>query len=264
MPTSDWPSIALFVLVSALLFCVRVACAQDVPAETLLQSNALFAQGKRELDANQLPAACASFAESYRLVPRGGTLLNLGLCREREGRSEEAWRVLRAALAVAQREGREDRVPLAREHIGALEAQLSFAAIALPHDVDPSLVALRLDGAAIAREEWNAVPLAPGEHVFSAEAVGFESWSTKIVIGAAPSRLVVSIGPLVPHSALGLESPPPSYRPYSGPYSSYAPPPPPFREDESVRAARLARQRLALEGWFTELSMLVTATRDDD
>ncbi|HEX5661075.1 MAG TPA: hypothetical protein VFX59_27980 [Polyangiales bacterium] len=261
MPTSDWPSVVLYVLIATLLLCVRVACAQDVPAETLLQSNALFAQGKRELDANQVPAACASFAESYRLLPRGGTLLNLGLCREREGRTAEAWRVLRAAQAVAQREGRDDRIPLAREHIALLEAQLTFAALALPHDIDPSLVALRLDGGAIAREEWNAVPLEPGEHVFSAEALGFQSWSTKLAIGAAPARIVVSIGPLVPNTALALENPAPTYQPYTGPYA-YAP----LRkaEDPGERAARLERQRLALEGWFAEFGMLITVTRDED
>jgi hypothetical protein len=257
MPTSDWPSVLLFVLVTALLFCVRVACAQDVPAETLLQSNALFAQGKRELDANQVPAACASFAESYRLLPRGGTLLNLGLCREREGRSAEAWRVLRAAQAIAQREGRDDRIPLAREHIAALEAQLTFAAIALPHDIDPSLVALRLDGNAIAREEWNAVPLEPGQHVFSAEALGFQSWATKLEIGQAPARIVVPIGPLVPNTALDLESPTPVYRPYIAP--------PRKQEDPSEHAARLDRQRLALEGWFVEAGLhVVGAPWTDD
>ncbi len=262
MPTSDWPSVALFVLISALLFCVRVACAQDVAPETLLQSNALFAQGKRELDANQVPAACTAFAESYRLLPRGGTLLNLGLCREREGRLAEAWRVLRAALAVAQREGREDRIPLAREHIAALEAQLSFASLALPHDVDPSLVAVRLDGNAVPREEWNAVPLEPGERVFSAEAVGFESWTTKLHIGGAPSRLVVPIGPLVAATALALEIPTPTPG-YVSPYETNVRPAP--REDPAVREARRLQQRLALEGWFLEAGLLINATpRTDD
>jgi hypothetical protein len=254
---------AMLRLLILILLCVQVASAQDAPPETLLQSNALFAQGKRELDENQVAAACASFAESYRLLPRGGTLLNLGLCREREGQLAEAWRILRAALAIAQREGREDRVPLAREHIGVLESQLSFAALALPHDIDPSLVALRLDGSAIAREEWNGVPLAPGQHTFSAEAVGFQSWSTTLSIGAAPQRLVVSIGPLVPNSALALESPPnvqtmPFYQPYGTPYF-VAP-----KEDPAAREARLAEQRLALEGWFLELAIGVTASRSGD
>ncbi|HEY6881442.1 MAG TPA: hypothetical protein VI299_25630 [Polyangiales bacterium] len=242
------------------LFCASVAGAQEVPPETLLSSNALFAQGKRELSANQIPAACASFAESHRLLPRGGTLLNLGLCREQEGQLAEAWRVLRAALAVAQREAREDRVPLAREHIAALESRLSFASVALPHDIDPSLVALRLDGGAIAREEWNGVPLAPGEHTFSAEAVGFQRWSTKLTIGEVPTRLVVPIGPLVPTAALPLETPPEAKLPSPQPLSTT-----PLHvdrpEDPAVRSARLAEQRLALEGWFVELGIGFTGSR---
>jgi hypothetical protein len=208
-------------------------------------------------------------------MPRGGTLLNLGLCREREGRLAEAWRLLRAALSVAQREGRDDRVPLAREHIAALEGQLSFAAIALPHDIDPSLVALRLDGGAILREEWTGVPLEPGEHVVSAEAVGFQSWSTKFSIGSVPSRLVVPIGPLVPNSALALDAPRsgPTASPGSGYTGNYQPypylqqqPSYPQRkpEDPAERQARLVQQRLALEGWFAELGIGVTTSREGD
>jgi hypothetical protein len=263
-------------LLCALVLWPSAGRAQDVPAETLLQSNAMFAQGKRELDAGQVAAACSAFSESYRLMPRGGTLLNLGLCREREGRLAEAWRLLRAALSVAQREGRDDRVPLAREHIAALEGQLSFAAIALPHDIDPSLVALRLDGGAILREEWTGVPLEPGEHVVSAEAVGFQSWSTKFSIGSVPSRLVVSIGPLVPNSALALDAPPsgptsypgsaayapPGYAPYPSLPAQYAGRAEP--EDPQKLAARLAERRLALEGWFVEAALGVTATRYSD
>jgi hypothetical protein len=236
--------------------------AQSVAPETLLQSNAMFAQGKRELAQGQTAAACVSFAQSFRLVPRGGTLLNLGLCREQEGSLSEAYRLLRSALTVAQREGREDRVPLAREHIAALESRLSFAALALPHDIDPSLVALRVDSGAIAQEEWTGVPLEPGEHVLTAEAVGFESWSTKLSVGTTPARLVVPIGPLSPTAGPGAAS-----------AAARAPAPPaahplapvayePLRKPEAsaARAARAAVQRAALEGWFVEASLGITAS----
>jgi hypothetical protein len=272
MPTSDWPPLACrrgatWITLAWLLMVSSARAQDDVSPETLLQSNALFADGKRELDAGNVGAGCAAFAESYRLLPRGGTLLNLGLCREREGRLAEAWRVLRAALATAQRDGRDDRIPLAREHIAALEGQLSFAALALPHDVDPSLVALRLDGAAIPREEWNAVPLQPGEHVVSAEAVGFQSWATKLTVGPAPARLMVSVGPL---TAVGQREPLPQAMPMYvpaptyGPAPTYALPPPRVQEAPEARALRLEEQRLAAEGWFLEASLGVTASHLED
>ena len=252
--------------------------AQEVAPETLLQSNALFAQGKRELEAGATAAACASFAESYRLVPRGGTLLNLGLCHEQAGQLSAAWRALRQALAIATAEGRADRIPLAREHIAAVESRLSWLALSLPHDVDPSWVALRLDGAAVAHEEWAAVPVEPGQHLLTAEALGFESWSSNVTVSAAQTHLSVPIGPLVarradaaattpavvpvPVPAVGAaaaSSAPPYVPP---PYSSY---PPPYPQAERTRdPALLAEQRAARESWFAELSVGTTGASTDD
>ncbi|MDB4973358.1 MAG: hypothetical protein JWN48_1699 [Myxococcaceae bacterium] len=285
-------------LTCALLLAPAQLSAQDVAPETLMQSNALFAQGKRALETGQTAAACASFAESFRLLPRGGTLLNLGLCREQEGRASEAWRVLRSALTVAQRDGRSDRVPIAQEHIARLEGRLSFVALSLPHDVDPSWVALRLDGSPISREEWAGVPLEPGEHLLSAEALGFETWSTKLTIGQTPVRLVVPIGPLVarpspnetpdalraaapptpPSVPASTPSVPASTPPAQAPATSAAGAPPPYpytagapvyypplpQEDPAARAARIAERQAAREGWFVEGSLGITASKSSD
>jgi len=253
--------------------------AQEVAPETLLQSNALFAQGKREYAAGEITAACASFSESYRLLPRGGTVLNLGLCQEQAGQLSAAWRTLRRALAVATAEGRTDRVPLTQEHISAVESKLSWIALFLPHDVDPSWVALRLDGAPVPHEEWAAIPVEPGERVLTAEALGFESWSTHVSVRAPQQRLSVAIGPLVPRRADGAAGPtaapvpapwppvspaePGQPQPYVPlPYGSYAPPPPPAKPPRDP--ALLAEQRAAHESWIAELGVGPPIGSDDD
>ncbi|MEY4508459.1 MAG: hypothetical protein RLZZ450_581 [Pseudomonadota bacterium] len=255
------------------------AIAQDVAPETLLQSNALFAQGKRELEAGATVAACVSFSESYRLVPRGGTLLNLGLCHEQAGHLSEAWRTLRLALSTAAAEGRSDRIPLASEHIAAVESKLSWVSLSLPHDVDPSLVAVRLDGAPIAHGEWGAVPLEVGEHVLTAEALGFESWSQKVVISAPQLRLHVGVGPLTsrhgdtptttltatPSPVPPAAAPPPGQPvPYATPYGPYSFPAYPQRTRRTLDPVLLAEQRAARETWFTELAIGVTGSADND
>jgi Flp pilus assembly protein TadD len=97
------------------------------PDEPTARSNGLFAEGKRLLSKGDVPAACARFAESHRLAPRGGTLLNLGLCHEREGKLEDARRELAEALIRAQKDGRADREPIAREHLAAVESRLAGA-----------------------------------------------------------------------------------------------------------------------------------------
>jgi hypothetical protein len=256
-----------------------LARAEEVTADALLQSNALFAQGKREIAAGATVAACVSFAESYRLLPRGGTLLNLGLCHEQAGHLSEAWRTLRLALTTATAEGRTDRIPLASEHIAAVESKLSWVALSLPHDVDPSLVAVRLDGAPVAPAEWGAVPLEVGEHVLTAEALGFESWSQRLAIPSPQTRLHVGVGPLIARRSedvsapvatsptpagqgASTEAPRPNHPvPYTTPYASFAPYPPAPRYRDPVL---LAEQRAARETWFVEVGVGVTDATDDD
>jgi tetratricopeptide (TPR) repeat protein len=97
------------------------------PGDPLRRANELFALGKRALSRGDLPAACAHFEESQRLAPRGGTLLNLALCHEQQGKLAEAARELREALAAAQKDGRVDREPIAREHLAAIEKRLAAA-----------------------------------------------------------------------------------------------------------------------------------------
>jgi len=97
-------------------------------ADTLARADALFAEGRRLLEKGAAAAACARFQESNALAPRGGTALNLGLCLEQVGDFGGARVALQAALARALDDGRTDRVPIAREHLAAVESRLARAA----------------------------------------------------------------------------------------------------------------------------------------
>ena len=97
-------------------------------AEALARADALFAEGRRLLETGAAAAACARFQESNALAPRGGTALNLGLCLEQVGDLDGARVALQAALARALEDGRTDRVPIAREHLAAVDSRLARAA----------------------------------------------------------------------------------------------------------------------------------------
>src|SRR5437899_2884511 len=84
----------------------------------------LFDDGRALLEAKRYPEACAKLAESQRLDPGGGTLLNLGICRELEGKTASAWAVLRDALGQAVSDKRSDREEVARAHLARLEPRL--------------------------------------------------------------------------------------------------------------------------------------------
>lgn len=151
----------LVVTLLLLLWSVR-ALAQD----NVEQANTLFEQAKELEKNNKLTEACEAFGESYRLAPRGGTLLNLGLCHEKQGKLLAARKELKDALAMAQRDARSDRVPVATEHLAAVEARLAWLAVTAPASVEE----LRVDDVPIARDDWDRIPLEVGHHAIVASS----------------------------------------------------------------------------------------------
>ncbi|HET7542512.1 MAG TPA: hypothetical protein VFK05_21730, partial [Polyangiaceae bacterium] len=94
-------------------------------------AESLFREGKRLSSERKFAEACPKFAESYKLDPGLGTLLNLAMCHESEGKPATAWAEFSEASSRAKREGDTDRAQLADEHVRALEPKLAHVTIAL-------------------------------------------------------------------------------------------------------------------------------------
>lgn len=95
------------------------SAAQDAQAEDLFQrAKALMAQSRyRE--------ACPMLAESYKLAGGGGTLQNLAVCHEEEGKVAFAYNRFVELRALSLKANRPDRVKLADEHLAKLKDRLS-------------------------------------------------------------------------------------------------------------------------------------------
>jgi len=166
---------ALLFGASALILLQSAAMASPVsgsPADSA-RAEALFFDGRRLLAGGELSRACTCFFESSQLAPRAGTLLNLGLCREQEGRFLDAYHAFQQALAViAETHDRQDRKAIGEEHLAIVEARLAWLDIALPEGPEPDTASLFVDGAKVTPSDWHAVPVEVGHHVLSVSIAG--------------------------------------------------------------------------------------------
>ena len=161
------------------------------------------------VDQGRVDEACRKFEESQRLDPSGGTLLNLAVCHEREGRFASAWTELSEALSIALRDGRDDRAKLAREHIATLEARLSWLVVVVSAPSDVPGLEVRRDGSVVRRPAWGtAMPVDPGEHRVEVSAPGKKTWSARVVIGPEHDTKQIDV-PLL-EDLPPAPSPPPS------------------------------------------------------
>lgn len=160
---------------------------------------ALFREGKALMDKGDYPAACGKLEESQRLDPGGGTILNLALCHEKQGKPATAWAEFIEALGIARRDHRQARIDLAEEHIAKLEPTLSKMTIVVPAESDEPTLEITRDGAVVGRAAWGMpFPVDPGEHPVEAQATGKLPFRSSITVspGSAPANLTVRIPPL--------------------------------------------------------------------
>lgn len=169
------------------------ASAQD--ASNKAAAEALFRDGRALYDQGKYPEACAKFAESQRLDPAPGTLLNLAGCYEKNGQTASAWATFKEAMAAAHVKGRTDWEDLARTRASALEPTLSRLTIAVASKAD-GLTVTR-DGSNVGSAEWGtAIPVDPGTHAVDAQAPHRKPFHQSIDVPSGGASVTVSVGEL--------------------------------------------------------------------
>jgi hypothetical protein len=164
------------IVLAALLAFASVAQAQQSPA-----AETLFEQGRELLAAGKLVEACDKFAESQRLDPAVGTLLNLGDCYARRGKTATAWATFKLAASTARSANQPQREKLAQARVAELELAVPILSISIPHEL-PGLE-VRRDGIVAGRAEWSSpIRLDPGDHEIVVSAPGRKPWSSKVTL----------------------------------------------------------------------------------
>jgi hypothetical protein len=170
--TASWRGAWLSRAASSVLVLAlgRHAGAAPTEVESAL-ATALFNEARSLTSEGRWAEACVKFAESQRLDPGGGTLLNLALCHEMEGKLATAWTEFNEALAIAERQGRDDRASFASLHIEQIAPKLPHIVVVVNEPAPDQ--ELTLDGAVFRQPAWGTrVPVDPGNHVLRARAPG--------------------------------------------------------------------------------------------
>jgi hypothetical protein len=170
-------------VIGLLLMCVasRPAHAASPAAE------ALFEEGRRLLEAGRTDEACLKLAESLAQEVSSGTLLNLALCHETQGKVATAWAEYRAAARLARQQGRVDRAEAADQRALGLEPKLPRLTLTAEHPL--AGLKVLIDDIAIGEGALGvAVPIDAGPHRVAASAPGHVTWTTEVPIAAAEQR----------------------------------------------------------------------------
>lgn len=141
----------------------------------------LFREGRAAMLDGHFDVACPKIAESQRLEPHVGTLLNLAACHERQGKVASAWVEYQKALTAARADGQPERARLAQRRIDVLEPRVPWLNIVPPLAAASSELVVTLDGAIVQPVAWGKeMPVDPGPHVVGARTPGKPSFEESL------------------------------------------------------------------------------------
>jgi hypothetical protein len=177
----------------------KASAAPPASPETRLsnegRADQLFHSGEKKFDGGDYAGACADFAESLKLGPKLGTLLNLALCHETVGKFYTAWSEFAHGAAWAAQNNQRDRHEFATAHIRSIEPKLSRIVLQLPGD--RAFSTMELDGEPVPEERWYLpLYLDPGEHHLAATAPGKRRTTIAFRVTSSPTDQLVLVPPL--------------------------------------------------------------------
>src|SRR5450432_4767699 len=153
------------------------------------RADALFRQGQALLDSGKVDAACAKFEASEAWENGLGTLLHLGDCYERAGRSASAWHTFLEAEAVAQAKKDTDREQVAAERVAAIEPKLARVVFVVPPTSRVPGLSVQLGVNTIPASSWGMIiPVDAGTQHISAFAKGHRPWNMDLDVSRTEGR----------------------------------------------------------------------------
>jgi tetratricopeptide (TPR) repeat protein len=178
--------------VAVVLIASGAAHAQGTSSETA--AVALFDEGRKLMAQGKFAEACPKLAESERLAPNGGTLLNLAECYEKNGQTASAWVALKDVAARANAVGKADVEKRALARAAALEPNLARLTVVVPAASDVPGLEVKRDGVTLGHAEFGvAIPVDPGAHLVEATAPQKKKWTAQLTVAAKDASARVTL-----------------------------------------------------------------------
>jgi hypothetical protein len=188
-----------FAVGAACLSCValRAGASRAQPSDRVVQAEALFDSARSDVARADYTHACPKFAESQKLDPAVGTLINLADCEEHLGHLTAAWQLWRQAVEeLALDDPRRATVVGRRD---AIDARVPRLTLRFAPGVPPGTT-VRRDDVELPTSLMNvAVPVDPGEHVLETSAPGrVPARQTVRLVEGAREAVLLGVGTATP------------------------------------------------------------------
>jgi hypothetical protein len=200
--------LARTLLIAAPLWLLPVTGFAQVSAAASAQAAELFDQGRALLSRQDFGSACPKFADSAKLEPKVGTLLNLADCEEHLGQIVSARGHWQDAANLA-RSAHDERAAVAQERFAALDPRVAKLAVTLEPGA-PANVRVSRDGVELGQGSLGAeLPVDPGTHTIVVSAAGYADRSFSVTLEDGV-RQTLAVGPGAPVLATVPALPAPS------------------------------------------------------
>jgi hypothetical protein len=184
-----------WLLVGSLL--ARSAAGQAGQGADPAAADALFQKGREAAEKSEWAIACPKFAESQRLDPAAGTLLNLADCEEHLGRFASANEHFKMALEMLP--AGDDRIAFTKQRIAAVDKVVPHLTLIAPPDFPADARVMRDDVQLGVASFGLALPVNPGPHAIVVTAPGHAEKRMSINLRASEAETVpLRVGEALP------------------------------------------------------------------
>jgi hypothetical protein len=185
------------------------ARAQETDPTVAATATELFTHGRDAVQKKDFRTACPLFAESARLDPKVGTLLNLADCEEHLSHLVAARQYWHRAIEIGEKTS-DTRIALARERYAAVDARVPRLAISKPPSSVGGIV-IKRDGFELgAAALGTSLPVDPGEHVIRVTAPGHAPSSVTVSVAEKERKEIVATLGAATHDDATVTDPFPS------------------------------------------------------